>query len=152
MRKPNAECKVCLAPIYRRPLQIESGNIFCSLKCKGKSCRKGELKTCICGVEISARRSSCSRKCSNARRAGITYRIGQPKNRAEQVKRLKRSLIELKGPKCERCPYDFVEILNVHHIIARKDGGSDELSNLELICPNCHAEEHYHRSVSRNIL
>jgi 5-methylcytosine-specific restriction endonuclease McrA len=32
----------------------------------------------------------------------------------------------------------------VHHIVRRSDGGSDELENLELVCPTCHAEIHYY--------
>ncbi|MDD3531197.1 MAG: HNH endonuclease [Candidatus Pacebacteria bacterium] len=46
-----------------------------------------------------------------------------------------------KGARCERCGYDKKEIINVHH----KDWnhGNNNLDNLELLCPNCHAEEHY---------
>jgi hypothetical protein len=43
--------------------------------------------------------------------------------------------------KCERCGYNkFPEILVVHHKDRnRKNGAKD---NLELLCPNCHEEEH----------
>ena len=50
-------------------------------------------------------------------------------------------LIIKRGPKCERCPYSRIEILQVHHKDRNKE--HNELSNLELICPNCHFEEHY---------
>ncbi len=54
---------------------------------------------------------------------------------------LKRRLIEERGHECERCGYEKTEILNVHH--KNRDRSHNDLSNLELICPNCHGEEHY---------
>lgn len=45
--------------------------------------------------------------------------------------------------KCEECGYDrFPEAIHVHHVIPRAEGGSDQLSNLKLLCPNCHEETH----------
>ncbi|MFZ2303908.1 MAG: HNH endonuclease signature motif containing protein [Minisyncoccia bacterium] len=37
--------------------------------------------------------------------------------------------------------YNKLEILQVHH--KDRNRGNNDLSNLELICPNCHYEEHY---------
>jgi 5-methylcytosine-specific restriction endonuclease McrA len=43
--------------------------------------------------------------------------------------------------KCERCGYDDKPgILQVHH--KDRDRENNALSNLEVLCPNCHAEEH----------
>lgn len=53
----------------------------------------------------------------------------------------------MRGPFCEKCKDNRVSILNVHHKIRRADGGSNELTNLELICPSCHAEEHYGKKI-----
>ncbi len=39
--------------------------------------------------------------------------------------------------KCMVCSFD--EIVEIHHIIPRYLGGSDELENLALLCPNHHA-------------
>lgn len=39
---------------------------------------------------------------------------------------------------CRICAY--YKHVNVHHILAVKDGGTDELSNLITLCPNHHAE------------
>lgn len=44
------------------------------------------------------------------------------------------------GFKCAVC--GFALCLNVHHIIAKSLGGSDELSNLITLCPNHHAMAH----------
>lgn len=50
---------------------------------------------------------------------------------------LKRNLIN----KCERCGYDkYIKILGVHHIDRNRNNNS--IQNLEVLCPNCHSEEH----------
>jgi len=45
-----------------------------------------------------------------------------------------------KGTVCERCRYSRYEILQVHH--KNRDRNDNNIDNLELICPNCHYEEH----------
>jgi len=39
---------------------------------------------------------------------------------------------------CEICSYNFKSILQIHHIVPKSLGGSDELNNLIILCPNCH--------------
>lgn len=51
--------------------------------------------------------------------------------------------METRGVVCEICKFSKTNILVVHHVIERCNGGSDNLENLKLICPNCHAEIHY---------
>jgi len=46
-----------------------------------------------------------------------------------------------RGDKCERCSYGKVEILQVHHKSRKREDNS--MGNLELLCPNCHCEEHF---------
>lgn len=41
------------------------------------------------------------------------------------------------GNKCELCDYGLA--LDAHHIIPRKLGGSGDIENLMVLCPNCHA-------------
>lgn len=53
------------------------------------------------------------------------------------------TLIDERGPCCEQCGYDNINVLNVHHIVERRNGGSDDRSNLKLLCPNCHMTHHY---------
>lgn len=148
MPKPNASCAVCGKKIYRRKrdLNSKSGRVFCSKACYGKWCRKP--KVCpVCGEEFLAgnnRRVTCSKACSNKNRTGIKYGQGRPNSKLANKKRLRRQLGEERGEACERCGYDeLIEILVVHHKARRRDGGTDDLENLELLCPNCHAEEHY---------
>ena len=42
--------------------------------------------------------------------------------------------------KCVLCGYD--RVVQIHHIIQRSKGGSEKLSNLITLCPNCHRLVH----------
>ena len=46
--------------------------------------------------------------------------------------------------RCEICGYsEHPEVLEVHHIIERSRGGSNDEKNLQVVCPTCHAlQEH----------
>ncbi len=141
-RKPNTTCSVCTKPIYRRPVEIQNGRVFCGAICYGQACRK-EKPCVVCGKLILAgkNKSTCSRACSNTNRAGTKYKIGSPKDKVSDQRAIKLRLIKARGTKCERCGYARLEILHVHH--RNRDRNNNSLSNLELICPNCHFEEHY---------
>ena len=143
-RKPNTECIVCSKQIYKRPSQIESNNgqVFCSTACYGISCRK-EKPCLICGKLMLAglHKKTCSRKCSNQNRLGIKYKNNKPDNKIRSQEILKVRLLKTRGLKCERCGYNKYEILHIHH--KDRNRSNNNLENLELICPNCHFEEHY---------
>jgi hypothetical protein len=144
IRNPNAECSICKVQVYRRPSQIQrnDGNIFCSQKCYGIYCRK-ELPCLVCKKMILAglHKKTCSRSCSNIYRTGIKYKLGRPRDKAEEIRGIKIRLLKHRGEKCERCQYPKKEILEVHHKNRNRKDNSD--GNLEIICPNCHAMEHY---------
>jgi hypothetical protein len=143
-RKPNAKCSICNKLIYKRPSQIKRGakRIFCSMNCYGVSCRK-EIPCTVCGKLILSgiNRKTCSRNCANKNRTGIQYKINSPRDKARSQKALKIRLLSDRGEKCEHCSYDRREILQVHH--KDRNRKNNNLDNLELICPNCHYEEHY---------
>lgn len=153
-RKPNVNCLVCRSPTYRRPsvLHLNSGKAFCSTKCHGIYQQK-EKPCLICGTLIisSLNKKTCSRACSNKNRAGIKYKLNFPrKSKVANERGLKLRLIAQRGTKCERCNYLKIEILQVHH--KDRDRNNNDLENLELICPNCHFEEHYfHKSWMREL-
>ena len=143
-RNPNTQCVQCANRIYRRPgeLQRSRGRAFCSQFCYGISQRK-ETPCVVCSAPIlaSANKKTCSRTCANKNRTGLKYHRGNPKSKVVYQRGLKIRLLNLRGHRCERCDYDKIEILQVHY--KDRNRQHNELSNLELICPNCHAEEHY---------
>lgn len=143
-RKPNTICAICKKSIYRRPSQIKRNKkrVFCSLTCYGASCKK-EKPCLVCGKLIlaSLNKKTCSRECSNKNRAGVKYKIGRPKDKVNTLRILKLRLIKKRGKNCERCPYDKHEILQIHH--KNRNTKDNQMDNLEILCPNCHYEEHF---------
>ena len=145
-RKPNTSCSVCTKLIYRRPAELlkTNGRAYCSNKCYGIACRK-ETPCIICGKLILAglNKKTCSRKCSNINRTGITYKKygAECKDNVKTYKYQKTRLLKQRGAKCERCGFDIYQILQVHH--KDRNRKHNTIKNLELLCPNCHAEEHY---------
>lgn len=143
-RKPNTKCSVCGKPTYKRPCEIQrsKGLLFCSQKCYGQSLRK-ESPCLICKTPILAgmNKKTCSRKCANVHRIGIRYKIGRPKDVVASQKSLKQRLLRERGNKCERCDYSEYSILQMHHKDRNRE--NNVLSNLELVCPNCHYVEHF---------
>jgi len=140
-RNPNCSCCICGKEIYRRPSQI-TGNVFCSSLCVGKSQRLNQKICPVCGTIFVGHKKTCSRSCSNKSRTGIKYDGQNKNNNSTKSKRLKTILSESRGGCCEKCNNDNYSILQVHHIVERCNGGTDEESNLLLLCPNCHMTEH----------
>lgn len=144
IRHPNTKCVSCGKEIYKRLCEItkNNGNVFCSVVCHAKF-RTRPLTCVICGNEYSRHfhRKTCSRACANKNRTGTKYKLNRPKDKVVYMDGLKVRLLIERGSKCERCGFSKTEILIVHH--KDRDRMHNDLSNLELICPNCHAEEHY---------
>jgi len=70
----------------------------------------------------------------------MKYHLNSPNDKAKTFRLIKLNLISKRGGKCEKCGYNKTEILHVHH--KDRDRKNNDLGNLELICPNCHYEEH----------
>lgn len=143
-RNPNAKCLVCKKPIYRRPFEIQKNKnrVFCSMICYGIFCRKESPCTvCKNPVLASKNKKTCSRSCANKHRKGIKYKLSRPKDKVKSQRSLKTRLLKLRGKSCERCKFNKYEILEMHH--KNRNRNDNEMNNLELLCPNCHAEEHY---------
>lgn len=142
-RKPNSACIVCHTQIYRRPCDLKksNGRAYCSSACFGLSCRN-EKPCVVCGKGIlsSLHKKTCSRSCANTHRAGLTYKTGRKKDNAHNQKALRVTLLSERGSTCERCSYSNTKILQVHH--KDRDRKNNSRGNLELLCPNCHYEEH----------
>jgi len=54
--------------------------------------------------------------------------------------------------KCEICGCEDESVLVEHHIVPRSRGGSDDPSNIRILCRNCHARAHYGPRSEKNQL
>ena len=86
----------------------------------------------------------CSRQCKE-RAQGVDGISGmQPSHYKGHSEYRKYALANLKNA-CNRCGYDKnINILQAHHV--DEDRNNNSLENLEILCPNCHAEEHWGHS------
>lgn len=149
-RIPNTKCTICEKPIYRRPGEISkaNGRAYCSRECYGIACRKPRVCP-SCGKEFLSSKNSktCSRSCANKMRLGSKYNGDNKRNKKKIRDVLKKKLIEEKGSCCESCGFTVTSILQVHHIVEKSKGGTDDIDNLRLLCPNCHCLIHYNGGV-----
>lgn len=144
MESAEKTCCICSQPYTPRPCHAKKAR-YCSKKCYTISLRgRGsvKLKCDICDKEYNRSPSeanysinACSYKCR-----GVANRTARPVSKDyPSVRRWmkRRNMIK----KCEDCGYDSIsEILVVHHI--DRDRQNNELENLKVLCPNCHAIEH----------
>lgn len=121
---------------------------FCSLSCGQKYSnsfrKKGtpETKAKYADLLSRVRHLSSTIKATEKRKE---IALERKRNKPESYKAqetIKRALFEVRGNKCESC--GIIEwqskplALEIHHI----DGNSknNDLSNLQLLCPNCHSQ------------
>jgi hypothetical protein len=52
-------------------------------------------------------------------------------------------LFKERKPQCEIIGCGFDDVIEVHHLFSKKAGGSDDTSNLIVICPNHHSMIHH---------
>lgn len=126
---------------------------FCTLACsaasrKGKRYHEPNLTCANCNLrfyrQVSHHAKSksgllfCSRACKDgAQHLGII----PPPNFKDGIGIYRSRAIQHYGRRCMRCRYDRCEAaLDVHHI--SRDRTNNDLKNLEVLCRNCHAEEH----------
>lgn len=151
-------CEKCSKVFTATNKEIRRGNAkFCSLSCSN-SRPKGNVQgrvtvTCAyCQVEIIRKKSSLTKSKSGLffccrEHKDISQRIGgikeiQPSHYSDQLTSYRTKAFRLLPNKCNRCGWNkLIKILQVHHI--DKDRSNNDLENLELLCPNCHAEEHW---------
>jgi hypothetical protein len=138
-------CKNCnkeFEKVYSEIKKSKTGNHFCSRSCAATFNNKIKPKktltnTCkICNTSILASRKYCDQCSDNKLYCKATLET------AKTDRTRKRILIEQLGHKCYICnntEWNGKPIpLELEHI----DGDSDnnKESNLQLICPNCHAQ------------
>ena len=126
--------------MYRRPAQL-AGPIFCSRQCHGVS-QRAERSCPVCKAAFWGTKKTCSRACSNRSRTGILYDGENGRNKAVRGWYLKEKVALERGGTCEACGHENYRILQIHHITPRARGGGNDVSNLRLLCPNCHMTIH----------
>lgn len=119
---------------------------YCSRECYYKAMTKIgsiDVECFVCGKKFKRSPSQIKTKykklCCSIECRGKLMRTQKPGGATTSRKWLEtRGKIE----KCERCGYsEHPEILVVHH--RDRDRKNNDISNLEILCPNCHAMEHY---------
>ena len=150
---PWLNCKICNKKFYAKPRHIKIGwGKYCSDKCKFEGQKRGKIVKCDnCGntlyrtpKDFSRSKNGlffCSRSCHASWR-NKNIRVGKSHpNWLTGVSTYRRLLLKnAKEIKCENCYFLDERVLVVHH----KDGNrqNNELSNLELLCRNCHYIKH----------
>lgn len=124
---------------------------YCSKLCHSDSMKIGKTYNCsVCNItvyrtpsEINKNKTGqvfCSKKCQAIEQNSFGKAAYNFKGL--DVKDYRVKALRYLPHKCNRCNYDKIfEILQVHHIDS--DRNNNDLSNLEILCPNCHCEEHY---------
>lgn len=122
----------------------------CSKECgyKKRKARRVIGRCLICKKQISSAPYRIRKYCSNNCRFADAGRLvteaakkrstwGELRNR----KNAKQWFVD-KYKKCQVCAYDkVIEILELHHI--DRNDKNNHISNLMLLCPNCHSEDHF---------
>lgn len=116
---------------------------YCSRKCYYKAMNRVgsiEIECTICGKIFHrppSRIRPSSKQCCSLKCRGLLKRVEVPGVQS-RVWFIRRGLLK----ECNRCGYnDHPEILVIHH--RDKDRSNNIIENLEILCPNCHAFEHY---------
>lgn len=144
-------CKQCGNKVERTPSQIGK-NVFCSKSCSAKFYNKNKIiwKKCLnCEKEFRPYRGSktmkyCCHKCQwEFNKKQIYKQIENNTYSVVHSKMYRTYMIEKYGAKCMECGWDKINptskkpTIQIEHI----DGNSEntKLSNLKLLCPNCHS-------------
>jgi len=142
------ECTNCGTEFKKKPSEMsKSGNNFCSRKCMGEfSSKKINVNCGTCNREIERTPRDiektttgscyCSRKCT-----AIASNTVEVRGVIETINNYRTRAIKEYGESCNRCGYEtYKKVLEVHHI--NHDRANNNIENLEVLCPTCHAVEH----------
>jgi 5-methylcytosine-specific restriction endonuclease McrA len=75
------------------------------------------------------------------KRQGKSIENKTPKNLYEVSLRTLQKILKRMNVICSNCGWDKTTC-DIHHIIHKKRGGSNDHSNLTILCPNCHRLAH----------
>ena len=139
----SATCLYCKKKFTVESYAIKRGlGKFCSRSCAcshQNENRKLIEKNCdVCGKPFKTKCSHakhCSRTCTNRKaKARLKDARSKGKYRYHISAKIYKEFGDLK---CFYCGWDK-DKCDIHHIVPRVKGGTDEYSNLTIACPNCH--------------
>lgn len=158
-------CKYCLNNFQAVPSEVKRGNAkYCSRTCSAKARARALPKkepnvTCAyCNVPFykSPSKQAMSKSglffCCREHK-DLAQRIGgiaavQPAHYEDGSSVYRELAFRAYGKYCNRCGYNTApHILQVHHKDRNRENNT--LSNLEVLCPNCHEIEHYRNNDGR---
>ena len=139
----NVNCLYCNKEFIALLRYVKRGHAkFCSRGCAcsyNNKNRKLIEKNCeVCGKAFKTKCSHakhCSRSCGNQKGKARTKEArSKGKYRYHISAKIYKQFGDLK---CFYCGWDK-DKCDIHHIVPRVKGGTDEYSNLTIACPNCH--------------
>lgn len=122
---------------------------FCSRACSAASQRAKPIVCAGCGVLWE--------RSSNQRQMGYDrcWECRRPKPRTASYRHvkteLKKRLVAREKDKCQDCRRTAKQVgepLHAHHVVPQALGGTNGLSNLKLLCPDCHLGSGWERNHS----
>lgn len=152
----DVKCQICTNIFTRQKRQLNTEYHCCSAMClniaKGNSI---ELHCDHCGdlfirakskLELSkSGKYFCSRKCKDTAQK---YMIEIQPDHYGQITghtTYREKAFKTYLPLCNRCGYSNKEALEVHHKDRNRE--NNEISNLEILCANCHTIEHKNKGL-----
>jgi len=151
-------CLNCNSVFSTRETETKRGNgKFCSLSCSAKyygkkTQAKPNVKCSFCGKEFHL----ANKRIKNSK-SGFHFCCRGHKDEAQRSEHFKemwpahygtgsrdyrRKALKKYGGRCQRCGYDkHIAAITVHHKDYNRK--NDSISNLEILCANCHSVEHY---------
>lgn len=161
---PDIACSQCGKTFYRKPSERTLNNNYCSRTCANQarsrtiqdipSLRTSQGVETICQncgdvfyvkPHRTGKAKYCSKACSHAARFGNSLRMSKddisgnnnPNFRGtNNATTARENAIKFFGSRCMICGWE--EVVDVHHITPRRHGGTNNLDNLIVLCPNHH--------------
>lgn len=171
-KTPNANCAICKTELYvteQRRKNSKSGLFFCSREHQAIGFKNSDFQVKP-GPDAKVEKRKCSR-CSTTLRSNNTickfcltdYKIELwlagdisvtwQKGSREPKDFVKKYLLKTRGDKCEECGFDRkrpngTSKIQMDHIDG--DYTNNEITNLKLLCPNCHDDTETYGSKNKN--
>ncbi len=132
---------------------LEKRSKFCGRSCSGVSANTGRVLNESTRKKISESLKTSEKhiskfkdekylnKCKQNGQISQKGKHKKIKNILECSKRTTSKILKRLNMKCSNCGWNKCPC-DIHHIMERKNGGSDEHHNLAYLCPNCHRMAH----------